>query len=70
MQDVFPALRDGENARLVPPEDPDRMAATVVEVMDDPALRARLGLAALELSHQFDWDTIARQHLKAYEQLH
>jgi glycosyltransferase involved in cell wall biosynthesis len=70
MQDVFPALRDGENARLVPPEDPDRMAAAVAEVMSAPALRARLGSAALELSHHFDWDTIARNHLRAYDQLH
>ena len=70
MQDVFPLLRDGENARLVPPEDPDRMAAVVSEVMGAPALRARLGAAALELSHEFEWDTIARHHLQAYDELH
>jgi glycosyltransferase involved in cell wall biosynthesis len=69
MQDVFPALRDGANARLVPPEDPDRMAAAVSEVMGAPALQARLGAAALELSHEFEWDTIARHHLQAYDQL-
>jgi glycosyltransferase involved in cell wall biosynthesis len=69
VEEVFPMLRDGENARLVPPEDPTRMAAAIVEVMGDPILRARLASAALELSRQFEWDTIARQHLQAYDQL-
>jgi glycosyltransferase involved in cell wall biosynthesis len=68
-QGVFPMLCDGENARLVPPEDPTRMAAAVGEVMSDAILRARLASAALELSHHFEWDTIARQHLKAYDHL-
>jgi glycosyltransferase involved in cell wall biosynthesis len=69
VEEVFPALRDGENARLVPPEDPARMAAAVVEVMSDPGSRARLASAARELSHRLDWDTIARQHLEAYRTL-
>jgi polysaccharide biosynthesis protein PslF len=69
VQEIFPTLRDGESARLVPPEDPARMAAAVVEVMSAPALRARLASAALELSHQFDWETIAQRHLEAYRVL-
>jgi polysaccharide biosynthesis protein PslF len=68
-QEVFPALRDGENARLVPPEDPERMAAAVVEVMSNPAVRARLASGALQLSHRFGWDTIAQAHLEAYRSL-
>ena len=51
------------------PEDPIRMAAAVAEVMSDPTLRARLASGALELSHQFEWDTIARKHLQAYDHL-
>jgi glycosyltransferase involved in cell wall biosynthesis len=65
----FPALRDGENARLVPPEDPAQMAAAVTQVMGDPTLRARLASAALELARDFEWDTIARSHVQAYDQL-
>jgi glycosyltransferase involved in cell wall biosynthesis len=67
--EAFPMLRDSENARLVPPEEPARMAAVVAEIMGDPALRARLAAAALELAHHFEWDTIARQHMQAYDQL-
>jgi glycosyltransferase involved in cell wall biosynthesis len=66
---VFPTLRDRESALLVPPDDPQRMAAAVIEVMSDRVLRARLASGALDLSHRFEWDTIARQHLDAYEKL-
>jgi glycosyltransferase involved in cell wall biosynthesis len=66
---VFPMLRDGESARLVPPDDPQRTAAAVIEVMGDRTLRARLASGAVDLSHRFEWGTIARQHLDAYGKL-
>ncbi len=69
VQGVFPMLQDGESARLVPPEEPALLAAAVTEVMDDPALRARLAAGALALSRQFEWETIARRHVAAYSQL-
>ena len=66
---LFPSLRDGENALLVQPEDPVRLAAAVERVMTDPALRARLSEAAITLSRQFEWDTIAERHLETYRGL-
>ena len=66
---LFPRLRHGENALLVAPENPTRLAEAVMAVMSDDALRARLGSAALALSRLFEWDTIARQHLEAYGRL-
>ena len=66
---LFPMLRNGESALLVPPEDPLRLAAAVERVMTDPALRARLSEAAITLSKQFEWDTIAARHLEAYRGL-
>jgi polysaccharide biosynthesis protein PslF len=68
-RDVFPALEDKLSARLVLPDSPVQMAQAVVEVMTDPTSRAFLASAALALSHQFDWDTIARSHLEAYQKL-
>jgi len=59
-------LRDGENALLVPPEDPIRLAAAIERVMTAPDLRARLSQAAARLSKQFEWDAIARRHLEMY----
>ncbi|MFO7294113.1 MAG: glycosyltransferase [Acidimicrobiia bacterium] len=40
---------DGETGRLVPPKDPAALAKTIGELLDDPALRQRLGGAAREL---------------------
>jgi glycosyltransferase involved in cell wall biosynthesis len=66
---LFPSLRDGENALLVPPEDPVRLTAAVERVMTDPALRVRLSQAAASLSKQFEWAAIARRHLEVYGEL-
>jgi glycosyltransferase involved in cell wall biosynthesis len=66
---VFPGLKSGENALLVPPDDHVRLAGAVTVVMQDDDLRERLGAAALELSRVFEWDAIARQHLEAYDRI-
>lgn len=39
-------LEDGATALLVPPEDPEAMAAALGRLLDDPALAGRLGAAA------------------------
>jgi glycosyltransferase involved in cell wall biosynthesis len=41
-------IEDGVSGRLVPPADPVALAAALVEVCADPALRARLGRAGRE----------------------
>jgi glycosyltransferase involved in cell wall biosynthesis len=66
---LFPTLRDGESALLVPPEDPVRLADAVERVMIDPGLRLRLAQGAAGLSQQFTWDAIARRHLEVYGKL-
>ena len=66
---LFPMLRDGESALLVPPEDPVRLADAVERVMIDPELRLRLAQGAAGLSKQFTWDAIARRHLEVYGKL-
>ena len=66
---LFPMLRDGESALLVPPEEPVRLAAAVERVMTDLELRLRLAQGAIRLSKQFTWDAIARRHLEVYGRL-
>jgi glycosyltransferase involved in cell wall biosynthesis len=39
------AIADGETGRLVPPHDEAALAAALIELIGDPALRARLGAA-------------------------
>jgi glycosyltransferase involved in cell wall biosynthesis len=43
---VREVLRDGHDALLVPPADPAALAAALIRLADDPALRARRGSAA------------------------
>ena len=52
-------LTDGVDARLVPPDSPEALAAGLVEVLDDPALAARLAAAAAAAVAGRTWDARA-----------
>jgi len=60
-----------EHARsgwLVPPGDRAAFVAGVVEVVRDPVLRARLGLAARErMTHEFAWSRLTQVVERAYD---
>src|SRR5882672_581080 len=43
---IADVLQDERSALLVPPDDPDALAAAIVRLVDDPCLRIRLGAAA------------------------
>jgi len=59
-----PGLRDGENVRLVPPEDAPAIVLAISQLLDAPELRARLGQGARELAALFTWDKIAARTLE------
>jgi glycosyltransferase involved in cell wall biosynthesis len=44
-------IQDGENGLLVPPGDPEALASALRRLLDDPALRTRLGRRAREEAH-------------------
>jgi glycosyltransferase involved in cell wall biosynthesis len=65
----LPALRDGVNVRLIPPDNAAALAQAVTELQAAPELRARLGAGARELSREFAWDKIAACALAFYQSL-
>jgi len=54
-------LRDGENALLVPPEDPDAMAAAVRRLETETGLAERLARAAFDQTATFTWEARAER---------
>ena len=61
---------DGEHLLLVTPQDGAALTAGLGGLLDDPALRTRLGAAALDRAHaEFDQREIARMSLDAYAQV-
>lgn len=62
-------LRDGENIKLVPPDDPEAIARAIIELSQDLNLRHKLGEGAKKLSAKFGWEGIASETLKFYEEL-
>jgi phosphatidylinositol alpha-mannosyltransferase len=51
-------VRRGEQALLVPPKDPDALAAAVGTLVRDPSLRARMGASGRQRAVQFSWESI------------
>jgi L-malate glycosyltransferase len=59
---------DGETGLLVPPRDPTAMAAAVVRLLTDQALRERMGQAGLaRVRERFSADIMVANTLKVYE---
>ncbi len=59
-------LRDGENALLVDPGDEGAIAAGLVWLATDGALRHRLATAGPDTAESFSWAATARAHVACY----
>lgn len=51
---------------VVPPEDPDALAAAVIPLLQNPALLASMADRMAHLSEEFSWPRIARSTLETY----
>ena len=58
-----------ETGLLVPPDDPQALAETVVRLLADEQRRQELGVAARERARRYSWDDIGRRLLTIYERL-
>jgi glycosyltransferase involved in cell wall biosynthesis len=66
----FPEVAQQGAARLVPPEDPQALAATLNELLGDDAARAKLSAAATRAATgPYSWDTAATATLALYREL-
>ncbi|MEB3030986.1 glycosyltransferase family 4 protein [[Mycobacterium] nativiensis] len=60
-------LRNGEAGRLVPVDDSVALAAALIEVLDDDALRASYVAAGTDAVRRYDWSVVADQIMRVYE---
>lgn len=60
-------LQDGHAGKLVPVDDPAAMAAALIEVLADDAVRTRYVEAAAEAVQRYDWSVVAGQIMRVYE---
>jgi glycosyltransferase involved in cell wall biosynthesis len=66
----FPEVAAEGAAKLVPPGDPDALAATLSELVANPDARAELSAAAqATASGPYSWDAVASQTLALYRKL-
>jgi glycosyltransferase involved in cell wall biosynthesis len=63
------SLVDGENVRLVPPDNHTAAADAADSLMASPATRSRLRQGALELARQFSWEGIAERTAQLYSEI-
>jgi glycosyltransferase involved in cell wall biosynthesis len=61
-------VSDGENGFLVPPDDPEALAARILTLLKDPALRATMGRLSSELARGYDWEVIFPQYTAVFEE--
>jgi phosphatidylinositol alpha-mannosyltransferase len=60
-------LEDGRAGRLVPVDDPDALAAGLIEVLENDELRRRYVEVAAEAVRRYDWSVVKKQILRVYE---
>lgn len=63
---VVDYVKDGVNGILVPPKDPEALAAAMGRLLDGPALRARLGRRAAADARAYTWDRVAARYARHY----
>jgi phosphatidylinositol alpha-mannosyltransferase len=60
-------VSDGVDGLLVPPSDPDALAAAGGRILDDPALAARLAAAGRDRARAFDWPVVVERIETLYD---
>jgi L-malate glycosyltransferase len=61
-------VSDGGNGFLVPADDPEILAARMLTLLADPALRTTMGCASADLAKSYDWRVILPQYTAVFEE--
>lgn len=69
LEEGRPALQDGENAALVPPDDGEALASAIAALLEAPEWRRRLGEEAGRLGRSFRWEEVGRRTHALYRSL-
>lgn len=62
-------LEDGQDALLVPPDDPEAMASAVQRILTEPGLAEKLSVNARRKVEGFDWSVILPQWERLFTEL-
>ncbi|MEA3396411.1 MAG: glycosyltransferase, partial [Chloroflexota bacterium] len=65
----IPALQDGKNLLLAPPQNPAALAEAILRLWHEPDLRLHLGRQAAALAAEFSWERIAGHTAELFRQL-
>jgi phosphatidyl-myo-inositol alpha-mannosyltransferase len=60
-------VRDGQDGLLVPPRDPEALAAALGGLLDNPARRAAMGQAAAAAARRYAWPVVAAEVAEVYQ---
>jgi glycosyltransferase involved in cell wall biosynthesis len=62
--------QDGDTGILVPPADPDALAAAIKRLLGDEHLRRKIGEAGRKrIERNFTWEQAAKKILEVYEEV-
>lgn len=67
---LLDTVLDRRTGYLVPPRDPEAVAAAVARLLDNPSLRSRMGAeGAARVRQHYTWEQVARATLEVYGQV-
>jgi D-inositol-3-phosphate glycosyltransferase len=61
-------VQDGETGFTVPVDDPQALAGRLTALIEDQALRLRMGEKAAALAREYSWEAIARRIVNLYQE--
>jgi len=62
-------VRNGEEGLLVPPGDERALAIALISLLQDSALRQRMGESGQARARAYSWDKVAQRILRFYGEL-